>query len=62
MFHINKEENVMNKVIAVKSFTLDRVSDIKANPQKYIGLINRTKACVDLICTTSIGIIKIMAN
>lgn len=52
----------MNKVIAVKSFTLDRVSDIKVNPQKYIGLINRTKACVDLICTTSIGIIKIMAN
>lgn len=52
----------MNKLIVVKSFALDRVSDIKANPQKYIRLINRTKSCVDLICTTSIRIIKIMAN
>lgn len=52
----------MNKLIVVKSFALDRVGDIKANSQKYIDLINRTKSCFDLICTTSIGIIKIMAN
>lgn len=52
----------MNKLIVVKSFALDKVDDIKANPQKYIGLINRTKSCFDLICTTSIGIIKIIAN
>lgn len=52
----------MNKVIVVKSFALDKVGDIKANPQKYICLINRTKSCFDLICTTSIGIIKIMTN
>lgn len=52
----------MNKIVVVKSLALNRVGNIKANPQKYIDLINRTKACANLICNTSVGIIKIMAH
>lgn len=38
MFHYNKEENVMNKVIVVKSFALRGIHDVSQNPQKYFDV------------------------
>lgn len=52
----------MNKIVVVKDFALRGIHDVRRNPQKYIDLINRTKACANLICNTSVGIIKIMAH
>lgn len=62
MFHINKEENVMNKVIAVKSFALDRVGDIKANPQKYFALIAQAKKYTDAMYVLGNGLVKLIAH
>lgn len=52
----------MNKVIVVKSFALDRVSDIKANPQKYFALIAQAKKYTDAMYVLGNGLVKLIAH
>lgn len=52
----------MNKVIVVKSFALDRVGDIKANPQKYFALIAQAKKYTDAMYVLGKGLVKLIAH
>lgn len=62
MFHINKEENVMNKVIAVKSFALRGIHDVSQNPQKYFALIAQAKKYTDAMYVLGNGLVKLIAH
>lgn len=62
MFHINKEENVMNKVIVVKSFALREIHDVSQNPQKYFALIAQAKQCMDAMCVLGNEVVKLIAH
>lgn len=52
----------MNKIVVGKSFTLNRVGDIKANPQKYIVNLKKIKTVAIIACDAGERIINIMAR
>ena len=62
MFHINKEENIMNKVIVVKDYALRGIHELSQNPQKYIFKLKKAKLVAIIACDAGVRIISVMAR